>query len=364
MPKECLDCRFVSIDESAFQCARCGGERLRYSVLAGMKFREQKGEAAKAALGRNDKPVLWDRGGQALRFLAASQAAAFVLLGAAIFSTPDDEVPKNASLQHLLPAIEEIYPFATAAMAVVIPAIAAAVGVVLGLRGVYLAQQLGLIFGPVAALISLAGYDAMGGTAPIAAWLFSPILAAALSFVAGLRMTGYIRAEEDDVKTVEYKRVDSWDREAKPKLKALRPARQGYHRKLFWGIGFGGLTTYLFPLILATLSGSSPGELRNANLIFGWAGVLVAGSFAAAGTTAPILQGSLAGALMYFVRHYAHLSLTPEAFLQLWIHVAAGIAGGFAGRLCFPPIQVVHGRKRCTSDGVVYVGDELAKNSV
>jgi hypothetical protein len=66
---------------------------------------------------------------------------------------------------------------------------------------------------------------------------------------------------------------------------------------------------------------------------------------------------------MYFVRHYAHLSFSPGALVQLWLHAAAGIAGGLIGRLFFPPPRVVRGRVRCASDHVVYVGDELAKNS-
>jgi MFS family permease len=364
MPKECLDCRFVTVNDEALQCDRCGGERLRFSMLAGMKFREQKAEAARTKIGDDDRPSTLERARLAVVYLLASQVAAFILLGAAVFSTPNDEVPKDQSFEQLLTTIGELYPAATLVGAVALPALAAGVGVVFALRGVYLAQQMGLALGPVAALVSLAAFEALGGATPIPAWLFAPILASGISFFAGLRMTGFIRASGDEAKTIEYKPIDSWDREAKAKYSVLRVARQGHYKKLTVGLTAGAVSSYLFPFLLSALSGATPGELRVANAVFGWTGVCIAGGFAAAGTSAPFLQGALAGVLMYFVRHYAHFHvITPESMFQAWLHVAAGIAGGVAGRTFFPPPRVVRGRQRCISDGVVYVGDELVKSS-
>lgn len=364
MPKECIDCRFISIDDNALQCDRCGGHRLRFSMLAGMKFRERKSEAAKAKIGVDDRPGWFDRVKQGVSYFVTAQMAAFILLGSAVFSTPDDEVPKKQSLSALLGSVGEVYPAMSAIGAIALPAVAAAAAVVFSLRGVYLAQQLGLFVGPVCALGTLAAYSAMGGFTPIVAWLFAPLLASVLSFVAGVRMTGYVRANDTEKTTIEYKPVDSWEREAKPRFVDLKGANKGNYRKLFIGIGAGATASFLLPMLLAVMSGAAPNEMLMARTVFGWAGVVVAGAFAAAGTKAPIFQGSLAGIIMYLLRHYAHLYLiTPEAMLQAVTHLGAGIAGGFAGRAFFPPPRVVRGRQRCESDGVVYVGDELVKNS-
>ena len=130
------------------------------------------------------------------------------------------------------------------------------------------------------------------------------------------------------------------------------------------GVGAGAMASHLLPFILGVLSGAGGGEMVNAIRAFGWIGVCIAGAFAAAGTNAPMVQGVLAGVLMFFVRRYANLYvLTPEAMFQLWLHAAVGVAGGLAGRFFFPPPQVVRGRVQCNSDGVVYVGDELVKES-
>ena len=363
MPKECIDCRFITVDNEAVNCERCGGERLRFSMLAGMKFRERKDEAAKAKVGEDELPGTFDRLYQAVGYLIASQTAMIILLGAAIFSTPDDEVPKFQPLSGLIASVNEVYPLMALIGAVLIPAFAAAAGVVFSLRGVYLAQQMGLVLGPISVFISLSLVGALGGSTHVLAWLFSPPLAGALAFIAGLRMAGYIRDKDSESKTVQFKPIDSWEREAKPRFIDLRYARQGYHRKLSIGILAGGLTSYLFPFLLAAMSGASSNELAFARTVFGWAGVCVAGAFAAAGTNAPILQGCLAGFLMYFVRHYAHIHIVnSETIFIAILHILAGFAGGHAGAGFFPPPRVVRGRLHCKSDGIVYVGDELAKS--
>src|SRR5687767_10685509 len=193
MPRECLDCKFVSLDDDACQCDRCGGVRLRFSVLAGIKFRERKAEAVHAKLGADDRPTAIDRIGQAAKYLLFSQAAAFILIGSAIFATPNDEVPKAQSFSKLIETVAEVYPGWIVVAGMIIPAIAAGVGVVFALRNVYLAQQMGLILAPISALTTLAWFVALGGPPVIVAWIVSPVLAAGLSFVAGLRMTGFIR---------------------------------------------------------------------------------------------------------------------------------------------------------------------------
>jgi hypothetical protein len=363
MPKECIDCRFITVDNDAVNCERCGGERLRFSMLAGMKFRERKDEAAKAKVGENERPGPFDRIYQGARFLIASQTAMIIVLGAAIFSTPDDQVPKSQALAGMLASVNEAYPFIALIGAIAIPALAAGAGVVFALRGVYLAQQMGLVLGPISAFISLSLVAALGGSTHVFAWLLSPPLAGFLAFLAGLRMTGFIREKESEAKTVQYKPIDSWEREAKPRFLDLRFARQGYHRKLSIGILAGGLTSYFFPFLLAAMSGATSHELAFARTVFGWGGVCVAGAFAAAGTNAPILQGCLAGFLMYFVRHYSHIHIVnPEMVLTANLHILAGFAGGHLGAAFFPPARVVRGRIRAKSDGIVYVGDELAKN--
>jgi hypothetical protein len=365
MPRECLDCKFVSLDDDASQCDRCGGVRLRFSVLAGMKFRERKAEAVKAKLGADDRPTAFDRLGQTAKYLLFSQAAAFILIGAAIFATPNDEVPKAQSLSKLIETVAEVYPGWIVGAAIVIPAFAAAVGVVFALRNVYLAQQMGLILAPISALTTLAWFVALGGPPVIIAWLVSPVLAAGLAFVAGLRMTGFIKERSpDETKSIEYKPVDSWERDAKPKFFILRIAERGRFGKLMWGLAAGGAATHLLPFLLAAMSGATAGEMSTARTAFAWLGVVVAGAFAAAGTKAPFLQGMMAGFLMFFIRRYANLFVfTPETLVQLWVHAMVGVAGGFAGRYFFPPPRVVRGRERCASDHIVYVGDELVKNS-
>src|SRR4051812_28097986 len=126
MPKECIDCRFITIDDNALHCDRCGGERLRFSMLAGMKFRERKSEAAKAKIGVDDRPGWFDRAWQGVGYLFAAQITAFILVGASVFATPDDEVPKKQSFGALLASVGEVYPAMSMVGAIALPAIAAA----------------------------------------------------------------------------------------------------------------------------------------------------------------------------------------------------------------------------------------------
>jgi hypothetical protein len=365
MPRECLDCKYVSLHDDATQCDRCGGGRMRFSLLAGMKFRERKAEAVRAKVGTDDRPGMIERFGQAARYLMMSQATAFILLGAAVFATPDAEIPKAQAFSKLLETVVEVYPFWSLVGAIAIPVLAAGIGVVFGLRNVYLAQQMGVLLAPISAMITLGGASALGGPTPVLAWLAAPPLSAALAFLAGIRMTGFVRAKsEAETNAVEYKPIDSWDREAQPKMFDLRVAKQGHMKRLMIGIAAGAIASQLLPFVLTVFSGASPAEMGNALRIFGWAGVCIAGLFAGAGTNAPVVQGAIAGLLMYAVRRYAHLNVfTPEAMFQLWLHAAVGVLGGFGGRFFFPPPQVVRGRARCKSDGVVYVGDQLVKES-
>ncbi|MFO0949417.1 MAG: TIGR04086 family membrane protein [Planctomycetota bacterium] len=228
-----------------------------------------------------------------------------------------------------------------------IPLLGAAAGTMVATRMVYLAQLVGIAIGVVTSLAFLGERAAFGFAPAWFEWLILPPLGAVLGFISGLRVGGPLIVQQ----TVEYKPIDSWDREAQPNIKEMNPRVMMRWNRLLWGIGVGLASSYgirfLLGMILRPLYRFNDANvqivLTNADLGIRAAALLLGGIVAGASTKSGKAQGFLTGLAIFFLRFY----FTPprsneDLLLDLAICLVAATIGGMIGRKVFHPTHVYH----------------------
>jgi hypothetical protein len=363
MPKECVQCGFISVNDEMVVCDRCGSQKVRFSLLAGLQLPEQEARVQKLKVRESKLPTLEDRFHVAVRYLFWSQVAAFVLTGVLIFITPDSIVSKDRPVGQIVESLVSLYPGPTRLALGAVPAAAAGAAVIFTLRGVYLAQQVGLCLAPVAAILTLIGLRFAGFPMPPDVWVASPLFAAALGFVFGLRVATHLeRDDPDQEKEIVYKEPETWDRKARASyfevaVPVIRP-----WKRLLLGVAIGLAVMYLLPVLLPTAVTGRFGRFNPkwSRITFQALGIFAAGVAAGSGTKAGVQQGLGVGALLFAARYGSKLGAFDAAMLlDLVQHLALGLVGGVLGRNALHPHRVSKGKIADKNDQRVYVGDEL-----
>lgn len=224
----------------------------------------------------------------------------------------------------------------------IVPLASIYLAVIVALRGVYLAQLVGVAVGGSAGLIVLgeriyfelapAWYD----------WLFLPVLGAGIGFVAGLRVAGQLVVRA----AFEYKPIDSWDRTARPSVRELDPRAQTRWNRLLFGLAVGIFASYVVPILVAYAlkplygnEANTRSTLYRLQLPMEMAALLFAGIAAGSGTKSGAAQGFLAGAGIFALRALFS-GVQVDWPIDLTICLVSATIGGLLGRWIFRPTQL------------------------
>lgn len=221
MPYQCQRCNYRSDTEET--CPKCGS-RMTFTILGGVEIEEKKKSTVKVA--GQGPPGLFQRIGQCLAGLIWAHILASMLVTAFVYILDSRGIKPEQ--------IREQAGGMLGAATVVIPCIAIAGAASISLRGVYLAQQVGLVVGLLAGL-AFVGEQYFFQLQPAWwQWPTIPVIGAVIGFVFGLRVAGKLEVVED----IEYQPIDSWDRDVKPKVLYVEPAAPEKWLRVIRAIGF------------------------------------------------------------------------------------------------------------------------------
>lgn len=329
MPMLCPICgHFETSKEES--CPKCGSG-MRYSLLAGVKV-ESDGQRIHLNTGG---PNWNDRANQVIQAVLWTCVIAAILAFLALLAVAVSHL-EPANLAHEHPQL-----FQTIAACIVL--LATAIGVRSQLQDVYLAQIVAPLVGVLAAATVCVVRAYIGIPTNWYEWLVIPA-AGVLAIPIGLRIGGAVQKEE----TIELTPIDSWDRKAKASECEINPPSGQRFQRLLAGWLVGLVLVYAMPALVRFLIGpflKNPGlldhvMLRADLLLFGVA-LASAGMWAGSGTRHGLVQGALAGILVFGAVQF----LTPsdnvqQAFLQGVLALLLASFGGIAGRWIFRPYRI------------------------
>lgn len=330
MPYQCQRCDYLSDGEE--KCPKCGS-LMTFTILGGLKFEEKKGKTVKVS--GEGKPTVWQRIGQVVVGLLWAHLIASLLVTALLFwlnskGVEPSEVKEKGGL-----------PLEIAKLT--IPVVSVAVACVLSLRKVYLAQLVGLVSGLLSGVCLVAEQLFFGIAPQVWHWGLTPTICAAVGFAAGLRVAGKLKVSEE----IEYKPVDSWDENVKPKLvyidlqapeKWLKVLKAAGFAIVFHGLWFGAYA--LLRWIDMVGESELRGVFKELNLSRGeLISLMLGGMAAAARTKSGLLQGIRFGLVMS-IYHWVMTAFFAEtlsldhsiavAGVFLVLGAVAGCMGSFA----------------------------------
>lgn len=221
MPYQCQHCDFVSQDEE--KCPKCGS-RMTYTILGGLEIEKKEEQTVK--ISGDGKPGPWQRFEQVMAGLIWTHIFASALVtGFLLWLDSRGIEPQQLQAEG---------GWRLQAAFVVIPLLSVALAALVSLRGIYLAQLVGLIMGVMAGGCLLGEAFYFGPPPALWHWAAVPVLTAAAGFLCGFRVAGKLEVSQE----VEYKPIDSWDRKAKPKLHYIDLPAPEKWLKVIKGAGF------------------------------------------------------------------------------------------------------------------------------
>lgn len=243
--------------------------------------------------------------------------------------------------------IEENHPTLLAASFYIVPLASVLLGVMVSVRGVYLAQLVGAAIG-FAGMLLIFGERLYFGFPPAwHEWIVLPVLGAAVGFGTGLRVCGRLIIREE----FEYKPIDSWDRTAKPRVRELNPRLGVRWKRLTFGYLVGAIASFVIPYMLGIalrpIYRFNEANVRNtmklAEIPIDVAVLFMAGVAAGSNTKSGATQGLLVGALIFAGRYlFGSMHTTDEVLVQLATCLIPAMIGGMVGRKIFRPTQIYH----------------------
>ena len=226
-------------------------------------------------------------------------------------------------------------------MFVVIPLIATFAAVTFGLRRVYLAQLVGIAIAPFGVAAVFVEWMKLGVPVPPEVWPIALGGSAVLAFFAGLRLGGRLRAiEGEETREVEYKPIDTWDRDAKARY-VEKPVSVGIRwGRLGWGVSFALIFYFVFPMVIQQGLGEGR-KIDDVRMIalFG-IGIFVGATLAASGCkmVGALVQGFWVAVIVFsLVNGPEFTKLKPAPSPASSAAIAAGLAGGIFGRFASAP---------------------------
>lgn len=243
--------------------------------------------------------------------------------------------------------IQETNPTLLAAAFYVVPLVSVFLGVLVSVRGVYLAQLVGAGIGLAGVLLIFAERMYFGLPPAWHDWIVMPVLGAAVGFGAGLRVCGRLIVQDD----FEYKPIDAWDRTAKPRVRELNPRLGVRWKRLLFGYAVGISAGYLMPTILELFlrplyrfnEANVQSMMTMMDIPLAVLAIFMAGVAAGSSTKSGLSQGLLVGAFIFAVRYLTgYITGAEEVLTQLAICLLPAMLGGIAGRKIFRPTQIYH----------------------
>lgn len=229
------------------------------------------------------------------------------------------------------------------------------VGILIGLRGVYLAQLVAVPTGVVAAIALLSELLYNGMPAPWYLWVIHVPVAGVIGFFSGLLVTGELKATEPDI---EYKPIDAWDRSAQAAYIELDPPRGARFARLWMGFLLSlflrvFLPWFIFAFFIEPAMGLNAAGAKalkaDYELHLGCGALFFGAVLSASGTKSGGAQGFLTALAFYWtVEPWQEMN-----WLRLGIYLFVGVLGGVFGRNVFGPTKVYRGRKGTSSDPVL-----------
>lgn len=242
-------------------------------------------------------------------------------------------------------ALASKQPGLASGLATGIPLLAVILGVSLSLRGVYLAQLVGLAVGILSTVAILLERQFLGWAPTLADFAALPIAGAGSGFLAGFLVTGKLV----ELPEFEYKPIDSWDREAKPSYRELSPNVHLRWKKVFYGYIAGNLSAsiihWILRLILSPVFHHNPRSVDVAMERYAFPvqalSLLIAGFVAGSDTKTGTIQGIAVGLALSASDLVRNRPESTEAGLARMASVLVITAiGGVIGRRLFHPYRV------------------------
>jgi hypothetical protein len=226
------------------------------------------------------------------------------------------------------------------------PILATIIGVMVGLRGVYLAQIVAVFVGSVAsAMTLLVRLQIKVLPSPeMYEWIAIPLVAAVAGFLSGLRVGGRLQFE----KRMELRPVDDWDRSAKPRQVEVEPPASRRWWRLLFGIVAGvavnlGLVNGIIQAVKLLFKGNVAIIERTEETVSSFTiyiALFVAGLVAGSRTRAGLAQGLLCGLASFGVWYFAFPVHEGDWPILLLTCIGMCTVGGVIGRFVFRPSRI------------------------